>query len=225
MSAVRPSSLRAAGALLWVGLIAGCDASPGAGAGAGVGVANEAVTGTTTGSETGTDPEPPLGRMVLADLPTRRLEPAAAESESESEPPPRATLVRFWTDTCPFCEASLPAVESLRREFGARGLATLGVYHPKPPRAVNDEHVLAAAQRLGYHGPLAVDEQWDALQELWLRYGGRRATSFSMLLDADGVVRFVHPGPEFHPSTDPDHAACDADYRALRAAILQQLDA
>lgn len=163
---------------------------------------------------------PPLGRSVVADLPQRWIGPPQTFGP---EQPARATLVRFWTDTCPFCEASLPAVEALRQEFGARGLATVGVYHPKPPRAVSDEQVEEAATRLGYHGPLAVDEQWAALESIWLGTGERQATSASFLLDAAGVVRFVHPGPEFHPSQEPGHADCDADYQALREAILEQL--
>jgi thiol-disulfide isomerase/thioredoxin len=170
----------------------------------------------------------PLGRSVVVDLPTRWIgAPQAPWIDSQPpfgpDQPARATLVRFWTDTCPFCEASLPAIESLRKEFGPLGLRTLGIYHPKPPRAVDDTHVTEAAARLGYHGPIGVDEQWDALQRMWLSGGGRRATSASLLLDEEGVVRFVHPGPELHPSHDPEHADCDRDYRALREAILAQL--
>jgi len=172
------------------------------------------------------DPEPaaqptaPIGRSVVADLPTRWIDTPPAFGPDQ---PARATLIRFWTDTCPFCEASLPAIESLRKEFGSRGLRTIGIYHPKPPRTVTDAHVTEAAAHLGYHGPLAVDEQWAALQRMWLSGGGRRATSASLLLDESGVVRFVHPGPEFHPSDDPEHTGCDNDYRALREAILVQL--
>ena len=29
------------------------------------------------------------------------------------------TLYRFWTDTCPFCQATLPAVEILRKKYAA----------------------------------------------------------------------------------------------------------
>ncbi|MDG2148423.1 MAG: TlpA disulfide reductase family protein [Planctomycetota bacterium] len=171
----------------------------------------------------------PEGLSVAADLPTRWIGTPQAlwiNSQPDFGPdqPARATLVRFWTDTCPFCEASLPAIESLRKEFGPRGLRTLGIYHPKPPRVVTDTHVAEAAARLGYHGPIGVDEQWAALQRMWLGGGERRATSASLLLDEEGVVRFVHPGPEFHPSRDPGHADCDRDYRELRAAILAQLE-
>ncbi len=132
----------------------------------------------------------------------------------------RATLVRWWTDTCPFCEASLPALEELAREYGPRGLATVGVYHPKPPRpTVAPAEALRAARERGYSGPVAIDADWRALSELWLDTGSRNATSASFLLDSEGVVRFVHAGPEFHRSEEAEHAQCDEDYRALARAV------
>ena len=78
-----------------------------------------------------------------------------------------------------------------------------------------------AAVERGYTGPVAVDPDWAAVRELWLEAGERtpRATSASLLVDRDGIIRHVHPGPEFHPSDDPAHADCDADHRALVQAI------
>jgi thiol-disulfide isomerase/thioredoxin len=131
----------------------------------------------------------------------------------------RATLYRWWTDTCPYCRASLPAVDLLRREYGPKGLRVVGAYHPKPPRAVDDEAVLAAARRLGYGGPIAVDEDWSALDTAYRSTGPRRATSVSLLVDGEGVIRFVHPGPVYFPSDDPDHVDENDDYRRLKRAI------
>ncbi len=112
----------------------------------------------------------------------------------------RATLVRFWTDACPYCRASLPAIDRLRREHAPAGLDTVAVYHPKPPRAVADADVERAARELGYEGALAVDADWELLRRLWLDTGERAATSATFLADADGVVRWVHPGPELFES-------------------------
>lgn len=178
-------------------------------------------SGPATGSAPASRPELPpprsgadvLGRAVGALLPKRWLGDAVDPERG------RPTLVRFWTDTCPFCEASLPALEELRTELGPRGLQTAAVYHPKPPRAVDDETVAAAADERGYHGPIAIDDRWTSLENIWLGTGRRAATSASFLLDGDGVVRFVHPGPEFHASDDPDHEDCDADWRDLRQAV------
>jgi len=129
------------------------------------------------------------------------------------------TLYRWWTDTCPFCAASLPAIERLRQRYGQQGLQVVGVYHPKPPRPVKDEAVLAAAKRIGYTGPIAVDPLWTELRRLWLSTGDRDATSVSFLVDREGTIRYVHPGPDFFPSTDPADARQDADYRDVERAI------
>lgn len=157
-----------------------------------------------------------LGRDVSGLFPERWLGKPVAVGAADG---PRATLVRFWTDSCPYCVRSLPVVEQLRLEFADAGLVTVGVYHPKPPRPVADDMVTQAASERGYHGPIAVDEDWEMLEALWLDGPRRAATSASFLLDADGVVRFVHPGPEFFESDDPAHALADADVDDLRQAV------
>lgn len=133
--------------------------------------------------------------------------------------PPVATLYRWWTDSCPFCVASLPAFETLRVRHAADGLRVVAVYHPKPPRPVGDEAVRRAAGERGFHGPLAVDSDWSELDRCYLSTGRRSATSAAFLIDGDGVLRFVHPGPELHPTDDPEHALCAADFAALEAAV------
>ncbi len=141
-----------------------------------------------------------------------------------------ATLVRFWTDTCPYCDASLSALERLREEFAAQGLVTLGIYHPKPPREVPDATIRAAARERGYAGPLAADPEWRALTHVWLASGEQpSATSASFLLDRAGRVRFVHPGPLFHPPEEEHHLPLPAseageDFEDLRRAIRALLD-
>lgn len=139
----------------------------------------------------------------------------------------RATLLRWWTDTCPYCEASLPALDDLRLRYADQGLVTVAVYHPKPPRDVPAAEVRGAARDRSYAGPLAVDRDWRALKELWLDTGRRRATSASFLLDATGSVRFVHPGPIFHPARAPDEEGTlpvrdHADLEAAIAALLAE---
>jgi peroxiredoxin len=131
----------------------------------------------------------------------------------------KVVLLRWWTEGCDYCAATLPGLETLRRRYGARGLVVIGVYHPKPPRHVSDAQVLAAADRLGFKGPLALDERWSTLDRYWLTGREREFTSVSFLIDRDGFIRWVHPGGEYHPSTDPAHARCDADYRGLERTL------
>ena len=125
----------------------------------------------------------------------------------------------MWTDTCPHCEASLPGIEALRRKHADRGLAVVAVYHPKPPRAVDPEAVVQQAADRGYDGVVAIDRDWSELRRAYLDAGGRRATSISILVDAKGIVRFLHPGPRVYPSDDPASAQENADFQLLDKAI------
>lgn len=53
----------------------------------------------------------------------------------------------------------------------------------------------------------------------------RRFTSVSFLIDRGGVIRFIHDGGEFHGGGGPEHAACNAAFEALEAAIADALEA
>ncbi len=131
----------------------------------------------------------------------------------------KVSLIRWWTDTCPFCSASLPAIENLRETFAADAFQTLAVYHPKPPRAVETKDILSTAKTLGYTGDVAIDINWDVLTNNYLSTGDRSATSVSFILDQQGIVRFVHPGPEFQKSADLGKTQENKDYQDIKSAI------
>ena len=131
------------------------------------------------------------------------------------------TLVRWWTDTCPFCADSLPALDALRARYASAGLAVVAMYHPKPPRAVPDATIVAHAERLGFHGTLAADLTWSKLADLQARGAPRRATSISVLVDRSGTIVWTHPGPRLHPGSAHPEAA-DA-YEELRALLADRL--
>lgn len=132
--------------------------------------------------------------------------------------PGGATVLRWWTEACPFCEASLPALDELRREYEGLGLQVIGVYHQKSADTLSDADVASAARARHFDGHVALDREWRALDRAWPA-ALRSATSVTLLLDADGVVRFAHPGPELHPSGDADHARCAADFADLERAV------
>jgi hypothetical protein len=186
--------------------------------------ANPSVTSAEVDAPSADAPKVPMSRggRDLIGKDAREILPA--EWLSALAPPAgtgeaRALLVRWWTVNCPHCRVSLPAIESLRGEFEARGLATLAVFHPKPPRDVDVAAARESAFDLGYGGPVAVDPQWALLRELWLDDANRGATSASFLLDHTGTIRFVHPGPQFQRTDHPLLAADRADFDALYAAI------
>jgi thiol-disulfide isomerase/thioredoxin len=130
------------------------------------------------------------------------------------------TLYRWWTDTCPFCESSLPALDSLREKYGERGLRVIGVYHPKPPsKNISEIEVLDGAKAREFKGDVVIDDDWSQLKKWWLETGKRSATSVSFLVDSEGIVRFVHPGPVLFPSEEKKFAQENNDFQLLDRAI------
>ena len=130
----------------------------------------------------------------------------------------KVVLLRWWTEGCHFCETTLPAIEELRSR--SKDLVVIGVFHPKPPRAVTDRHVLAVAKELGFSGPIAVDTRWSMLHRYWLDDNpDRNWTSVSFLIDREGKIRWVHGGGEYHPGDDPRHARCAVQYGELERML------
>ena len=143
----------------------------------------------------------------------------ASINATKNTPPAKVTLYRWWTNGCPWCEATLPAIEELRKKYEKQGLRTVAVYHPKPPRSETPEEIRSMAEKLGYHGEIASDLDWSELKKSYLSKSDGKATSVTILVDEDGVVRFVHPGPVFFPSEDSEHARENADHALLEQAI------
>jgi len=132
----------------------------------------------------------------------------------------KVTLYRWWTDGCPYCRASLPAIQKLRKKYkDEKDFQTVAVYHPKPPRRVNDDDLLTVIRQTRYDGPVAVDRDWSELRTAYLAHSDRRATSVSLLVDVEGKIRFVHPGPVLFPSDDPRYEQENEDYEKLDRAI------
>jgi thiol-disulfide isomerase/thioredoxin len=130
----------------------------------------------------------------------------------------RPVLYRWWTSGCSFCVKTLPAMETLRTRHESHGLRVVAVFHPKPPREVAAEKIQDAAKKIGFNGVIAADDSWSQLKRAWLTEE-RPATSVSLLVDAKGVIRYVHPGTTLFPSDDPEHAKENEAFRALEAAV------
>ncbi len=129
----------------------------------------------------------------------------------------RVVLVRFWTDTCPFCRRTAPALVELDAEFADRGLVVIGLYHPKPRGTARTlAEVEESARAWGMKFLIGLDAAWATLDDWWLAAHPRKATSASFLIDRRGVIRLVHPGPEFAPT---GAAQSRRDYAEIRAAI------
>lgn len=137
----------------------------------------------------------------------------------------KVLLLRWWTDTCDLCAATAPSMLKLQEEYGAKGFQVIGVFHPKPAGDWNPTRVERAAARYGFTFPVADDGDWLALKRWWLNSAHREYTSVSFLVDKHGVVRYVHPGGEYHESQgSPAHEICDADFKTIEKTIAALLN-
>ena len=133
-------------------------------------------------------------------------------------------MVRFWTDRCHFCSASLPAMQKLADEFRKKPVTFVGIYHSKPRGSERPwSEAVARAKELGVRFPIAYDHMWKTVRAWWLEGGQRGATSSSFVISAGGEIVFVHPGPMFCAGEDCGNAQASSDYEAIRAAIRKAL--
>jgi thiol-disulfide isomerase/thioredoxin len=133
-------------------------------------------------------------------------------------------LVRWWTDTCPFCASSAPALRALHEEYADKGFTLIGVFHPKAGRddPLDIARVQRAVEARHFRFPIAIDWHWreGTLKDWWQTGPKRPATSVSFILDKHGIIRFIHPGMEYHDANGSEqHAMCANDMGRIRAVI------
>ena len=62
------------------------------------------------------------------------------------------------------------------------------------------------------------------LKSWWLNNNkAARATPVPLLFGKDSKLKYIHPGPEFHPPDGRGHKKCTEDYKIIFAAINQEL--
>jgi peroxiredoxin len=154
-------------------------------------------------------PAPPLPRLTWTDGKARSLASLAGQ----------VVVIRNFTQGCPYCEGSLPALDRIHQEWKERGVVVLGVYHPKPPRPAKLSEAASAGKALGATFPIAVDADWSLVQAWWLRRTPGTWTSITWVLDRTGRLRWIHPGGEYHTGGGPEHARCNADEAELRKTL------
>jgi thiol-disulfide isomerase/thioredoxin len=59
------------------------------------------------------------------------------------KPRGKVVLLRFWTDGCPSCQASAPALRTLDERWRARGLVVVGIHHPKSDESHDPKVVMS----------------------------------------------------------------------------------
>jgi thiol-disulfide isomerase/thioredoxin len=129
------------------------------------------------------------------------------------------TLLRWWTNACPHCTASLPDLAKLERKYALRGLRFVALYHPKGRDLGSERRMRACLQPLGHRGTIAYDPRWTKLKDLMQRGGLTQATSVTFVVDRAGVVRWVNPGPRIYENADPAWAHAAKSLRELDALL------
>lgn len=133
-------------------------------------------------------------------------------------------LVRWFTDTCPFCASSTPALRQLYDEYTNKGLKMIGVFHPKAGRddPLDIERVERVVEARDFKFPIAIDWDWriGTLKDWWLTGPKRPGTSVTFIIDKSGIIQFIHPGMEYHEDNGSAlHTMCASDMGRIRDAI------
>ena len=132
----------------------------------------------------------------------------------------KVVLIRWWLDTCPYCKASAPTLNEFQKNYSDKGLVIIGMYHPKPIRKMDKEKVEAFAEAKGFTFPIAIDDDWEALNKYWMDGPHTGFTSISYLLDRNGVIRYIHPGGSYNKDALPfDNKQWQSDYYDIKAKI------
>lgn len=115
----------------------------------------------------------------------------------------KVVLVDFWASWCVPCKTSVPALDSLYREFGSRGLQVL-------PVNVDEKRANADAFLAGHPVTMPVFFDPKGASADAFRVQGMPS---SFLVDRDGAIRFTHMGYT---------SAIEASYRQEIAQLLSE---
>jgi thiol-disulfide isomerase/thioredoxin len=96
----------------------------------------------------------------------------------------KVVFVDFWASWCAPCQKSMPQLDALRKEFPADRFALIGV---------NVDKDTAAAKKLLGKRPVGYPSASDPEGGLPERFGLETMPT-AYLIDADGVIRYVHRG-------------------------------
>lgn len=108
----------------------------------------------------------------------------------------KPVFIRFWLGDCSYCRKSIPAINYLHKTYGPKGLVVIGIHHPKGATSLRvPDKVETVMHQWGMNAsiPVALDNDWQTINRFWTGKS-RDYTSASILIDKDGIIRWVHPG-------------------------------
>jgi thiol-disulfide isomerase/thioredoxin len=174
-------------------------------------------------------PEPPdLTRFTSVKDPNERFHFSGVDLEGRtvSDADPRfqgkVVVITIGGSWCPNCRDEAPFLMDLNKEFGAKGLETVGLFFENDADAsLYRPRVRAFIDRYGVTFPILVggttDEAAAKLPQL-VNFGMFPTT---VILGRDGRVRRVHAGFASE-ATGEEHTRLVEDQRALIAQLLQE---
>ncbi len=94
-------------------------------------------------------------------------------------------LINAWATWCPPCKDEMPLLDSLQQQYKDQGLVVLAVNSADDIQAVEDFLKISG----NFTFTVLVDSSGEALASL-----GVRALPTSILVGADGIVKYIHVG-------------------------------
>ena len=108
----------------------------------------------------------------------------------------KVVLVEFWTFGCGNCQATVPAMRRLYRDYLRGDVVVIGVHTPEFDYEKQIPNVRDAVKKQGIQFPVAIDNSY----RIWNDFDNRYWPAI-YLIDRRGIVRYAHIG-ELHAGTD-----------------------
>ena len=109
----------------------------------------------------------------------------------------KVVLIDFWTYSCINCLRALPYVTAWEQKYRDQGLVVIGVHTPEFAFERDVDNVSRAAQKLGIHYPIAIDNQY----AIWRAFRNQYWPAH-YLIDAEGRIRYHHFGEGNYGQTE-----------------------
>lgn len=131
----------------------------------------------------GARPDMPLGSRIAA--PEFRVSGADGNPVTLAEFRGRVVVLNFWATWCPPCKAEIPWFIEFQQEFGARGLAVIGISMDED--GWQSVMPFLSRHRVNYRVALGTGE-------LTKEFGGVASLPTTFLIDKAGRIASVHTG-------------------------------
>ena len=130
----------------------------------------------------------------------------------------KVVVVHFWEDANDGSRRTLQALNQLAEEFHSEPVVFVGIFLTR--NSIADEPWSVAKSLTNDWEvtiPIAADESTHVTW--WRSRYDHLPSTPTFVIDPDGEISHLHPGPELFPSDEVADRICNEDYHALRRAI------